>query len=56
MYFQGYSRKGTCLLRLKKTKEALQAFCKGYTHAVTDKEEQINATDVISTAMIIEGW
>ena len=53
---QGHSRRGNCLLPLKRKKEALGAFCKAHTNAVTDKEKQATALDVITTAMTIEGW
>lgn len=53
---QGHSRRGNCLLPLKRKKEALGAFCKAHTNAVTDKEKQATAQDVITTAMTIEGW
>ncbi|KAJ7371752.1 Hsp90 cochaperone [Desmophyllum pertusum] len=54
-WFRGHSRLGTCLLHLKRNKDALQAFCKAHTCAVNDKEKQTTAQEVISTAMNIEG-
>ncbi|XP_015747421.1 PREDICTED: dnaJ homolog subfamily C member 7-like [Acropora digitifera] len=55
-WFRGHSRRGNCLLPLKRKKEALGAFCKAHTNAVTDKEKQATAQHVITTAMTIEGW
>ncbi|KAJ7371766.1 TPR and ankyrin repeat-containing protein 1 [Desmophyllum pertusum] len=54
-WFRGHSRHGTCLLHLKRNKDALQAFCKAHTCALNDKEKQATAQEVISTAMNIEG-
>jgi len=41
---------------MKREKEALRAFCKAHTNAVTDKEKQATVQEVITTAMSIEGW
>ena len=54
--YQGHSRQGTCLRHLKSYKEALKAFCKAHTCALTDKEKHATASEVISTAMKVEGW
>ena len=53
---QGHSRHGTCLLHLKRYKDALNAFCKAHTCALTDKEKHATASEVISAAMEVEGW
>ena len=53
--YQGHSRHGTCLLHLKRHKEALKAFCKAHTHATSDKEKYSTADEVVSTAMEVVG-
>ena len=53
---QGHSRRGNCLLPLKRKKDALRAFCKAHTNAVTEREKQATAQEVITTAMGMEGW
>ena len=53
---QGHSRQGTCLRHLKSYKAALKAFCKAHTCALADTEKHATASEVISTAMEVEGW
>ena len=54
--FQGHSRRGSCLIHLRRNKEAVRAFCKAHVHAVSNKEKQVTAQEVISAAMKFEGW
>lgn len=53
--FKGHSRRGNCLLKLKRKKEALVAFCKGHTYASNDREKNFTAKEVISTATELPG-
>ena len=56
-YFpKGHSRHGTCMIHLKRYKEALKSFCKAHTCASSDKERNATASEVISAAMDIQGW
>ena len=54
-FFKGHSRRGNCLLKLKRKKEALVAFCKGHTYASSDREKNFTAKEVISTATELPG-
>ncbi|KAM7440313.1 Stress-induced-phosphoprotein 1 [Porites harrisoni] len=53
-WFRGHSRQGTCLCHLKRKEEALEAFCKAHTYALTEKDKNATADDVISVAMDIK--
>lgn len=53
--FKGHSRRGNCLLKLERKKEALAAFCKGHTYASSEREKNFTAKEVISTAMELPG-
>lgn len=56
-YFpKGHSRHGNCMIHLKRYEEALKSFCKAHTCASSDKERNATASEVISSAMDVEGW